>query len=227
MEKTENIQKRKVILVTDGDRCAREALERAVINIGGRVISKSGGNPTPISSDEIIRHVKNAESDPVVVMVDDKGHIGMGKGEQVMYEIINHPDIQVLGVVAVASNTKGVRGVKVDYSVDNNGDIINAPVDKHGRPSKRKVLYGDTVDILNQCAVPIIVGIGDIGKMKGHDEKEIGAPVVTKALELIMNKNNIAYNYNKVYTSSMVDREDKKESLAKKTIEKNEEGYRP
>src|SRR6056297_1712330 len=108
----DNTNKRKIILVTDGDRCARKTLEKAVLNIGGRCISRSGGNPTPIGSAEIVSLIKEAKNDPVVVMVDDRGHIGMGNGEQAMYEIVNHPEIEVLGIVAVASNTKGVRGVK-------------------------------------------------------------------------------------------------------------------
>lgn len=238
-----NSEKRKVILVTDGDRCARETLERAVVNIGGRVISRSGGNPTPITSDHIVKLVKEAKNDPVIVMVDDRGHLGMGKGEQAMYEIIKHPDIHVLGIVAVASNTKGVRGVKVDCSIDNNGDIIDAPVDKHGNPSDKKVLYGDTVDIINNCDVPIVVGVGDIGKMEGHDTKEIGAPIITKALELIMKKNNLPIPHikNKNLQSNPVENrnslsasmekaspqeESMEEENLQKYKEKSEDGYR-
>ncbi len=185
--------KRKVILVTDGDSCAQKTLERAVLNIGGRCISRSGGNPTPIPSTEIVKLIKEAKNDPVVVMVDDRGHTGTGKGQQVMVEIINHPEIEVLGVVAVASNTKGVKGIKVDYSIDNTGNIINAPVDKHGKRSFKKALYGDTVDIISSCNVPIVIGVGDIGKMEGNDVKEIGAPIITKALDEII-KRSSTYN---------------------------------
>ena len=185
-----NTEKRKIILVTDGDSCAEKTLEIAVSNIGGRCISRSGGNPTPITSSEIVELVKQAKNDPVVVMVDDRGNTGIGKGEQAMFEIINHPEIEVLGIVAVASNTKGVRGVRVDYSIDNNGNMINAPVDKHGNISDKKVLYGDTVDIINNCNVPIVIGVGDIGKMEGKDVSEIGAPIITKALEEIITRNS-------------------------------------
>ncbi|MBU5677659.1 stage V sporulation protein AE [Alkaliphilus sp. MSJ-5] len=185
-----NTEKRKIILVTDGDSCAQKTLEIAVSNIGGRCISRSGGNPTPITSSEIVELVKQAKNDPVVVMVDDRGNTGIGKGEQAMFEIINHPEIEVLGIVAVASNTKGVRGVRVDYSIDNNGNMINAPVDKHGNISDKKVLYGDTVDIINNCNVPIVIGVGDIGKMEGKDVSEIGAPIITKALEEIITRNS-------------------------------------
>jgi len=190
VKKVNNTKKRKIILVTDGDACARKTLEIAALNIGGRCISRSGGNPTPITSSEIVSLIKEAKNDPVVVMVDDRGHTGAGKGEQAMYEIINHPEIEVLGIVAVAANTKGVRGVKVDYSIDNDGNIIDAPVDKHGNPSIKKLLYGDTVDIINNCKVPIVIGVGDIGKMDGKDIKEIGAPIITKALEEIIARNS-------------------------------------
>lgn len=184
-----NRDKRKIILVTDGDCCARETLEKAAYNIGGRCISQSGGNPTPLNSSEIVELIKQAKNDPVIVMVDDRGHTGMGKGELAMVGIINHPDIEVLGIIAVASNTQGVRGIKVDCSIDNEGNIVSAPVDKYGNATLEKVLYGDTVDAINECNVPMIVGIGDIGKMEGHDMKEIGAPIITKALKEIMNKN--------------------------------------
>jgi len=200
--------KRKVILVTDGDACARKTLEIAVLNIGGRCISRSGGNPTPITSPEIVELIKEAKNDPVVVMVDDRGHIGMGKGEQAMYEIINHPDIEILGIVAVASNTKDVRGVKVDYSIDNNGNIIDAPVDKDGNKSMRKILYGDTVDVINNCNVPIVIGVGDIGKMEGKDVKEIGAPIITKALEQILKRSSIQNSVDSNICSNIENKED-------------------
>lgn len=187
--------KRKVILVTDGDNCARKTLERAVLNIGGRCISRSSGNPTMLTSPEIVSLIKEAKNDPVVVMVDDRGNTGMGKGEQVMYEISTHPDIEVLGIVAVASNTKGVRGVKVDYSIDNDGNVIDGPVDKHGNRTIKNLLYGDTVDIIDNCKVPIVIGVGDIGKMEGKDVKEIGAPIITKALEHIISKNSSDNEY--------------------------------
>lgn len=185
-----NIEKRKIILVTDGDICAKETLEKAASNIGGRCISQSGGNPTPLNSSEIVELIKQAKNDPVIVMVDDRGDTGMGKGELAMVGIINHPDIEVLGIVAVASNTEGVRGVKVDYSIDNEGNIVYAPVDKHGNVSLGKILYGDTVDSIDDCNVPLVVGLGDIGKMEGNDMKEIGAPIITKALEKIINSKN-------------------------------------
>ena len=178
--------KRKIILVTDGDKVAKKAVEKAVKNIGGRCISRSAGNPTPITGNEIVKLIKEAEHDPVVIMVDDIGDPGTGKGEIALGQILSHPDTEVLGVVAVASNTEEVSGVEVDFSVDYMGHVINSAVDKEGVVTSGKTLFGDTVDIINEFSIPIIVGIGDIGKMKGKDDCLKGAPIITKALEEIL-----------------------------------------
>jgi stage V sporulation protein AE len=177
---------KKVILVTDGDMCARKAVEAAAQNIGGRCISRSGGNPTPITGKEIIELVKTAKYDPVVVMVDDRGNTNEGAGEQAMEYMLGSSDIDVMGVVAVASNTHQVRGIKVDASVDREGKLISMAVDKDGKPKQGKIVKGDTVDILNSRRAPYIIGVGDPGKMDGFDNVEIGAPIITKALEEII-----------------------------------------
>lgn len=182
------MKKRSVILVTDGDSVAQRAVQKAVTNVGGRCISRSGGNPTPMLGVEIVELIKTAKHDPVVVMVDDKGSPSTGVGELALYEIANHPDIEVLGVIAVASNTPGVEGIKVDFSITCDGKIIKDSVDKEGLPKRGKILYGDTVDIIGKCHVPLVIGVGDIGKMAGKDDCEIGAPIITKAMEEILNR---------------------------------------
>ncbi|WP_066502644.1 stage V sporulation protein AE [Abyssisolibacter fermentans] len=178
--------KRNVIIVTDGDKRAKHAVELAAKNIGGRCISRSAGNPTELSGDEIVNYVLKAMYDPVVIMVDDLGHPGYGKGELAISQIMTHPEINVLGVVAVASNTEMVSGVKVDFSVTCDGKIINKAVDKEGHQTEDNKIYGDTVDVLNSYNFPVIVGIGDIGKMNRKDDCIIGAPIITKALEEII-----------------------------------------
>ncbi|MCC5911619.1 MAG: stage V sporulation protein AE [Clostridiaceae bacterium] len=178
----------RVILVTDGDVCAKKAIEVATKNIGGRCISRSGGNPTPITAKEIIELVKKAKGDPVVVMVDDEGNENEGIGEKILCEIVVSHAIEVLGVVVVASNTKDVEGVHPDFCIDADGNIIDTPVDKDGNPTLDKVLYGDTVDVVETCKVPIVIGIGDVGKMQGKDDRRKGAPIMTKALQEIMNR---------------------------------------
>ncbi len=190
-------KKRKIIIVTDGDRFAQKAVEKATTNVGGRCISRSAGNPTPIRGEEIIEYIKEAKNDPVVVMVDDRGNNRMGKGEEALISIVNHPDIEVIGVIAVASNTEFVDGVKVDFSIDSEGKIIEGAVDKEGKKTKERILYGDTVDVIRECNIPIVVGIGDIGKMNGKDDCEIGAPIITKAMQEIVKRSGINGKINK------------------------------
>jgi stage V sporulation protein AE len=180
------VRRRKVIIITDGDNIARRAAETAAARVGGRCISRSAGNPTPLTGDEIIEMIKQAPADPVVVMVDDRGKPGPGEGEQVIKSLAGAEGIEIIGVIAAASNTQDVEGIKVDYSVNNDLDIINGPVDKAGNPAEGEVVCGDTLDILNSIRVPLIIGIGDPGKMDGKDDCVLGAPVLTKALRLIL-----------------------------------------
>lgn len=180
------MEKQKVILVTDGDIIAMRAVEEAAKNIGGRCISMSAGNPTPLTGPEIVSLIKTAEYDPVVVMVDDRGNTKAGRGEQAMDYIIDSDEIEVLGVIAVASNTKHVNGIKVNFSIDKDGNKVYSGVDKYGNSKQDKRVIGDTVDILNRKHVPVIVGIGDPGKMDGHDSIDLGAPIITRAMEEII-----------------------------------------
>ncbi|MDD2554700.1 MAG: stage V sporulation protein AE [Desulfotomaculaceae bacterium] len=181
--------KRKVILVTDGDQIAKAAVETAARNIGARCISCSAGNPTTQSGEELVNLIKSAPQDPVVVMLDDRGYNGTGRGEEAMAYIAGHPEIQILGVLAVASNTAQVNGCVVDLSVSRDGQIIEEPVDKLGRPGDYP-LKGDTVESIDRLDIPLVVGIGDIGKMDGADDVEKGAPLTTKALQSILAKNS-------------------------------------
>lgn len=181
-------KKKKIILVTDGDICAKRAIEIAAKNIGARCISKTAGNPTPISCEEIIELINKTEYGPVIVMVDDEGNEGMGAGERIINELSKEPSIEVLGIVVVASNMQQVVGVCPDFSIDSSGNIIEGAVNKFGSSTNDRVLYGDTVDIVGECKIPIVVGIGDIGKMHGRDDSRIGSPIITKALQEIVNR---------------------------------------
>ncbi|KAB2951725.1 stage V sporulation protein AE [Heliorestis acidaminivorans] len=184
----QNSRIRKVIVVTDGDKRAREAVEIATKEIGGRCISQSAGNPTPLDGETLAELILSSRHDPVVVMVDDKGHVGSGKGERALQYLVQHPQIKVIGALAVASKTPDVAGIHVDESIDNQGHIVRGPVDKDGNveASNHRYLEGDTVESLNKLAIPFIVGIGDLGKMKGADRLELGAPITTKALKEIL-----------------------------------------
>ncbi len=181
--------KRRVIFVTDGDRIARKAVEQAVQNIGGRCISASAGNPTPVSGQQLVKLIKQAPHDPVVVMVDDKGSRYKGKGEQVLQYVANDPEIEIMGVLAVASNTDCIEGAHVDCAVTQNNEIIEGQVNKEGiQISKDNIVMGDTVDVLNELEnkVPYTIGVGDIGKMDGYDDPLDGAEITTHALQEIM-----------------------------------------
>lgn len=188
MNTKENNGKRKVIIVTDGDRIARKAIEKAALSIGARTISKTAGNPTHIPACKVISLIKRAKNDPIVVMVDDKGHTGVGNGEQIIWEIAKCEEIDILGVIAVASNTQGVSGIKPDCSITKYGNIVQKTVDKCGNLQEDNVIYGDTVDILDFIRPKVIIGIGDPGKMDGKDDCDIGSPILTKAMVEIIKR---------------------------------------
>lgn len=181
------MEKRKVIFITDGDSVAKEVIEEAAKRVGGRCISSSAGNPTYLTGLEIVERIMQTPYDPVLVMFDDNGRMFKGKGESAMEYIAMHSGISVLGAIAVASNTKSVNGIKVDYSIDQDGNIVKSGVNKNGTSVKgTNRVYGDTVDILNYLDIPIIIGIGDIGKMDGHDHLKNGSPITLKAINTIL-----------------------------------------
>lgn len=179
---------KKVIIVTDGDMIAKGAVEEATKNIGGRCISLSAGNPTMLNGYEIIELIKIAVYDPVIVMVDDRGIEGKGKGEEALQVLLESDEIKLLGVVAVASNGKDKNGPQVDFSIDCEGNKIENAVDKCGLGVELKEISGDTLSVIKKfrSRVPLIVGIGDPGKMDKKDKTYWGAPITTKALEEII-----------------------------------------
>ncbi|MBA9027261.1 MULTISPECIES: stage V sporulation protein AE [Bacillaceae] len=181
--------KRKVVLITDGDEYARRVVEIVAKEIGGRCISMSWGNPTTLSGKTIVRLIKKAPYDPVLVMFDDSGIVGEGAGETAMRYVANHADIEVLGIIAVASRTRHAEWTKVDVSIDRDGNLTGNGVDKYGaeefEPGK---ITGDTVYCIDQLHAPIVVGIGDIGKMSKKDDYVKGAPITKLAIELILER---------------------------------------
>ncbi|MDD4237803.1 MAG: stage V sporulation protein AE [Desulfotomaculaceae bacterium] len=185
--------KRKVILVTDGDRIAKSAVEVAAKNIGARCISASAGNPTLRSGEELVTMIKQAPNDPVIVMLDDRGYNGEGRGERALAFITGHPEMQVLGVLAVASNTENVSGCTVDASITNSGEVIEGAVNKNGEP-KNNPQEGDTLEVIDKLNLPLVIGIGDIGKMDGADEAGKGAPLTTRAFRTIIEKSDFTRN---------------------------------
>lgn len=184
------MDKRKVIIVTDGDDTAHGAVQIAANKLGLRCISRSAGNPTPISGDEVALLIKQAPDDPVIVMVDDRGKRGAGKGERVLEALSKDPTLEIMGVLVVASHAEGAQGVPVTCSVTRNGEVVDTPVDKEGNPESddHVKIEGDTVDILNSLDIPVIIGVGDLGKMDGADDPAVGAPITVKAIQEVLNR---------------------------------------
>lgn len=182
-------QRRRVILITDGDEYANKAVQKVAAEIGGRCISMSHGNPSGLSGPELVKIIKKAKNDPVFVMFDDSGFVGEGAGEIALKYVAGHDDIEVLGIIAVASKTRQAEWTKVDVCIDQEGVLTPYGVDKHGIPEMEMGrINGDTVYCLDQLDVPIIVGIGDIGKMNQHDHFERGSPITKKAVEIILER---------------------------------------
>lgn len=182
-------RKRKVILVTDGDDYARKSLETIAKEIGGRCISLSHGNPSVLSGPDIVKHIKDAKCEPILVMFDDSGMIGEGAGETALKYVANHREVKVLGVIAVASRTRKEEWTRITVSIDREGNLTEKGVDKFGiQEMEAGRLYGDTVYSLDQLNIPIIVGIGDIGKMAGKDHYKIGSPITKQAVQLILER---------------------------------------
>ncbi len=181
--------KKRVILITDGDESVRKVVELLAKEIGGRCISNSWGNPSRLNGEVLVKLIKKTPTDPVLVMFDDCGFTEEGPGEEAMRYVATHRDINVIGAIAVSSKTHANEWTKVDVSIDRNGNLTEYGVDKYGIPDiEIGRISGDTVYNLNQLSIPLIVGIGDIGKMAGKDEVEKGAPITRKALELILER---------------------------------------
>ncbi|RID89291.1 stage V sporulation protein AE [Peribacillus asahii] len=182
-------QKRKVILITDGDIYAKRAIELVAREIGGRCISMSQGNPTTCSGAELVRLIQQAKNDPVLVMFDDSGYVGEGAGERAMRYVANDPSIEVLGIIAVASKTRREEWTKVDVCIDRDGNLTPNGVDKYGvEEFELGKITGDTVYIIDELKAPIVVGIGDIGKMSHRDDYKKGAPITRMAVEIILER---------------------------------------
>ncbi|MGD6966884.1 stage V sporulation protein AE [Rossellomorea vietnamensis] len=182
-------EKKNVIIITDGDEYARRAIEAAAKDYGARCISRSQGNPSVLKGSEIAGLIKKAKGDLVFVMFDDSGFLGEGNGETAMKYVVNCHEFNILGAIAVASKTRQAEWTRVDVCVDKFGELTPYGVDKFGVPENEiGRLNGDTVYCLDQLKLPIVVGIGDIGKMAKRDHFSRGAPITKKAVEIILER---------------------------------------
>ncbi len=187
------MKKRQVILVTDGDEYARKNIEYIAKKVGGRCISKSYGNPTTLTGKEIVGMILEAPYDPVFVMFDDSGFVGEGAGEQALRYVATNKQIDVLGVIAVASRTHQSEWSKVDVTIDRFGELTHYGVDKSGiQELEVGRINGDTVYCLDELNVPLIVGIGDIGKMARMDDVKAGCPITEQAVQLILERSGFS-----------------------------------
>lgn len=190
-------KKTRVILITDGDGVAQSVVEGIAHDFKLRCISASAGNPTPIDGAEIVRLLKETPYDPVLVMFDDKGLSEKGRGELALEYVANHPDVEVLGAVAVASNTMDFGGAAADFCVAKDGTLTENAVNKNGDKlhksslQDKTIIRGDTVDVLNEVEIPLVVGVGDIGKMKHKDDIHKGSPVTRRAIAEILTRSGV------------------------------------
>lgn len=180
--------RKKLIIITDGDHWAQQTIAAAGQRLGLKTVKATAGNPTPLPAAALRKEISEAEGDPVLVMVDDGGEGKKGHGERLLENLLLDDAFAVLGVIAVAANTRQVAGVPVDFSITREGKIHRGPVDKDGRPEPegRTRVEGDTVDVLNGLHPTLVVGIGDIGKMSPADRAEAGARITTRAIEEIL-----------------------------------------
>jgi stage V sporulation protein AE len=182
------LARKKVIVVTDGDGRAKAAVRQAARNLGLHCIERSAGTPTHAGGRELAAMAKQAPVEPVIVMFDDRGKRGKGPGEKALEDFARDAGIEIVGAVAVASNTKADKSVTVDESVTKEGEVTAGPVGKSGAPEPpgHEQLEGDTVGILSRLQIPKIVGIGDLGKMDTQDAVEKGALITTRAIREIL-----------------------------------------
>ena len=198
------MEKRRVIVITDGDEYAEKTVEYVAKQYGGRCISQSHGNPTKLTGPEIVNLIMKTPYDPVFVMFDDSGFLGEGAGERALKYVVNHENVDVLGVIAVASKTHQNEWTRVDVSVDRYGELTEYGVDKSGIAEfEIGRINGDTVYCLDSLQVPIVVGIGDIGKMARKDDIKYGSPITMKAVEVILERSGYGGRTNETKNSDL------------------------
>lgn len=183
------MQTKNIIVITDGDEYARNVFDYLTPVIGGTCLTHLSENPTVATKSEIVQAILDAPSEPVYVLFDDAGVPGIGPGEKVLLEVAKDPHVNIIGAIAVASHTRFREWSRFTFAIDSDGELSANGVDKEGVPEMEiGRISGDTVYCLDQLNIPTIVAIGDIGKMRGKDDVEKGAPITRKAIELILER---------------------------------------
>ncbi|SDI30232.1 stage V sporulation protein AE [Natribacillus halophilus] len=183
---------KQVIYITDGDTAAAKAVETATKTIGLECVSLSGGNPTYGTYEQLLESIIATSYERIAVLFDDAGEAYEGRGEDFMVRLAREEEIELIGALAVASAERSGDWTKVDISVDRYGYLTEWGVDKEGfRDIEEYRIHGDTVYCLDQLQIPLIIGIGDLGKMGGRDAPKRGSPVTKTALELIIERSDM------------------------------------
>ncbi|QDI89900.1 stage V sporulation protein AE [Salicibibacter halophilus] len=183
---------KRIIYVTDGDAAAARAVTTAAKSIGIGCLTLSAGNPTTCTYEQLLESIAEVSGEIAVLLFDDAGQAYEGRGEELMVRLANEEGIKVIGALAVASTERSGDWTKVDVSVDRYGKLSEWGVDKEGfRDIEENRVHGDTVYSLDQLSIPVIVGIGDLGKMGGRDHPKRGAPVTATALQVIIERGDV------------------------------------
>ncbi|QQK75960.1 stage V sporulation protein AE [Salicibibacter cibarius] len=189
---------KRIIYVTDGDAAAAKAVAAATKTIGIGCLTFSGGNPTNCTYEELLKRIMKTKDEITVLLFDDAGQPYEGRGETLMVRLASEEGINVIGALAVASTERSGDWTSVDVSVDRYGKLSEQGVDKEGfRDIEENRIHGDTVYCLDQLSIPVIVGIGDLGKMGGRDDPKRDAPVTETALRVIIEREDTKDDGNK------------------------------
>ncbi|MBM7569771.1 stage V sporulation protein AE [Aquibacillus albus] len=183
---------KKVIIITDGDEYARKTLDFLANELGGTCLSYLADNPSKVSPEEVKQAIFDATEQPIYVMIDDAGVLGVGYGEKILLALADDPQIEIIGAVAVAAHTCNMEWSRFTFAIDSNGELIPNGVDKEGVliPEVGR-MSGDTVYLLDRLDLPLVIAIGDIGKMQGKDDISKGSPITRKAIEIILERGGL------------------------------------
>ncbi|MDC3415426.1 stage V sporulation protein AE [Aquibacillus salsiterrae] len=185
-------KQKKVIIITDGDEYARKTIDYLANQLGGTSLSELTNNPSKVPPEKVLQAVHEAKQEPVYVLIDDAGVQGVGFGEKILSSLAEDPKIEIIGAIAVAAHTKNMEWCRFTFAIDNEGNQIPYGVDKKGIPIPEVGrINGDTIYLLDQLDLPLVIAIGDIGKMDGKDDIKKGSPVTRKALEIIFERGGL------------------------------------
>ncbi len=183
---------KRVIIITDADEYARKSVITISKEIGGYCLADFASNPTEVEPKDFIQRILSINEDPIYVLVDDAGIQGIGPGEKVIQALFDHPDIVIIGALAVASHTRHSEWTRIDLAINQDGEFVGNGVDKEGVIElEGPRINGDTVYILDQLQIPNVIAIGDIGKMHGKDDVKKGSPITKKALKFILEREGL------------------------------------